>query len=541
MTTNRDAPPPHSPTRRFLSCADILRAFISGIHPALTRASYTDSLTREQRMEELDAVAEDFLASPLSAIRTSPDGKLVYRGHGDDATLLDVVSHGFFHPQRASSTSGSGVTGTGSIPGVGGKLCREGEAARVVPRVHPGATHATLVEPPPPLTVDQRDARLETLCELKPGGVAPTDHAAAAAIETEAFTHTMGVCHRLAVFETDEARDAMRVVAIFSQLDMIRFLSRRVDAIGTLADATLAQLGLVSRKHNGVVTAAWDRPALECFKLMRDRDVSAVGVVDQTGELVANLSASDLRRLDARSFRLLALPVAEFISRRKGDAIGRRGAPFAEARRLDAAEADGRERRDDTRAPRDPEVDIDRDGDVDARAGNSANSDEETVSAAVAAKRARETDEATRETDEATRETDEATRETDEATRETDVEPRPRDASGLDFPAPSRTFVELIFARADTTLRRVLHLMTTHGIHHVYVVDDDDRPAAVVTPTDVLRLLVVEDEDSAWNVVWSQHQQPAQEEAERWTGEDRETREAGARTRAYQGAEGVVV
>ena len=70
------------PTRRFLSCADILRAFISGIHPALTRASYTDSLTREQRMEELDAVAEDFLASPLSAIRTSPDGKLVYRGHG---------------------------------------------------------------------------------------------------------------------------------------------------------------------------------------------------------------------------------------------------------------------------------------------------------------------------------------------------------------------------------------------------------------------------------------------------------------------------
>lgn len=511
MTTNRDAPPPHpKPTRRFLSCADILRAFISGIHPALTRPSYTDSLTREQRMEELDAVAEDFLASPLSAIRTSPDGKLVYRGHGDDATLLDVVSHGFFHPQRASSSS---VTGTGSIPGVGRKLCREGEAARVVPRVHPGTTHATLVEPPPPLTVDQRDARLETLCELKPGGVAPTEHAAAAAIETEVFTHTMGVCHRLAVFETDEARDAMRVVAIFSQLDMIRFLSRRVDAIGTLADATLAQLGLVSRKHNGVVTAAWDRPALECFKLMRDRDVSAVGVVDQTGELVANLSASDLRRLDARSFRLLALPVAEFISRRKGDAIGRRGAPFAEARRLDAAEANGRERRDDSRAPLDPEVDIDRDRDVDvdvvARARDSANSDEERVSAAVAARRARETDEATRETDEATR--------------------------------SSRTFVELIFARADTTLRRVLHLMTTHGIHHVYVVDDDDRPAAVVTPTDVLRLLVVEDEDSAWNVVWSQHQRPAQEEAERWTGEDRETRGAGAGTRAYQGAEGVVV
>ena len=143
---------------------------------------------------------------------------------------------------------------------------------------------------------------------------------------------------------------------------MIRFLSRRVDAVGALADTTLAQLGLLSRVHNGVVTAPWDRPALECFKLMRDRDVSAVGVVDQTGELVANLSASDLRRLDARSFRLLALPVAEFISRRKGDAIGRLGAPFAEARRVPAVETNGREYfRDGTRAPPHPEKDVDRD------------------------------------------------------------------------------------------------------------------------------------------------------------------------------------
>ena len=64
-----ETPSPHPPRlsrapRRFLSCADILRAFISGISPALTRASYTDARTREERMEELDFVAEDFLASP---------------------------------------------------------------------------------------------------------------------------------------------------------------------------------------------------------------------------------------------------------------------------------------------------------------------------------------------------------------------------------------------------------------------------------------------------------------------------------------------
>jgi len=356
---------------------------------------------------------------------------------------------------------------------------RDPSDARPVP-ARPGATHATRVEPPPPLTVDQRDARLESERDLtlKPVDVASTDRA---------VTREMGVCGRLAVFETDEGRDAVRVVAILSPLDMIRFLSRRVDAVGTLADTTLAQLGLVSRVHNGVVTAPWDQPALECFKLMRDRDVSAVGVVDQTGELVANLSASDLRRLDARSFRLLALPVAEFISRRKGDAIGRRGAPFAEARRVPAVETNGREYfRDDTRAPPHPEKDVDRDENVDR--DDNVDRDENVDASPTMSTRT---------------DTDEKARARVSANAEEKTGYRP-DV----FPASSRTFVELIFARADTTLRRVLHLMTTHGIHHVYVLDDDDRPVAVVTPTDVLRLLVVEDEDSAWNMVWSQHQRP---------------------------------
>ena len=44
---------------------------------------------------------------------------------------------------------------------------------------------------------------------------------------------------------------------------------------GSLYDMTLQQLGLVS-KHNSVVTVPWDRPALDCFKLMHEKRVSAV-------------------------------------------------------------------------------------------------------------------------------------------------------------------------------------------------------------------------------------------------------------------------
>ena len=96
------------PTVWFLSCLDILHAFIASIDPSLTRAGYVERLTREQRMSELDSVAEDFLAAPLARVRTSPDGKLVFGGHGDDATLLDVVSHGFFH-RLATRTMNGGV------------------------------------------------------------------------------------------------------------------------------------------------------------------------------------------------------------------------------------------------------------------------------------------------------------------------------------------------------------------------------------------------------------------------------------------------
>ena len=134
------------------------------------------------------------------------------------------------------------------------------------------------------------------------------------------------------MFDVDRDKTELTVTAIMSQLDIVRFLHRHSEALNHLRDMTLTELGLLTRRE--VVTAPWDSSALECFKLMTEHKVSAVGVVDREGELVANLSASDLRRLDERSFRLLALPVAEFISRRKGDAIGRRGAPFAEARKM---------------------------------------------------------------------------------------------------------------------------------------------------------------------------------------------------------------
>jgi len=54
--------------------------------------------------------------------------------------------------------------------------------------------------------------------------------------------------------------------------------------------------------------------------------VSGVGVTDHDGEeLIANLSASDLRRIQPEHFGMLGLPVAELLALLHGGAI--HGAP----------------------------------------------------------------------------------------------------------------------------------------------------------------------------------------------------------------------
>ena len=67
---------------------------------------------------------------------------------------------------------------------------------------------------------------------------------------------------------------------IVSQSDMVRFLHRKANILGPLADMTLAHLGLA---HKPVLTVPGDRPAIDCLRLMHDAGVSAVGVLDTAG------------------------------------------------------------------------------------------------------------------------------------------------------------------------------------------------------------------------------------------------------------------
>mmetsp|Transcript_12886 Transcript_12886/g.22736 ORF Transcript_12886/g.22736 Transcript_12886/m.22736 type:complete len:376 (+) Transcript_12886:56-1183(+) len=120
--------------------------------------------------------------------------------------------------------------------------------------------------------------------------------------------------HRLAVFDPHG-----EITAVCSQMDVIKLLARQPLLLGGKANKTLLELGLVQpgAGHSIVVVDA-HLPTLQAFDQMLKVGVSGAAVVSPTGQLVANLSASDLRGIQPEHLSVLALPVAELLALRHG-------------------------------------------------------------------------------------------------------------------------------------------------------------------------------------------------------------------------------
>jgi CBS domain-containing protein len=108
------------------------------------------------------------------------------------------------------------------------------------------------------------------------------------------------------------------VVAILSQSDVVAWLSRVPHALDGIGDATVGELHLGHARAGGVVQVMRTIPVAEALQHMTASQVSAVAVVNEEGELVGNLSASDMRGTAESALHDLALPVTEFLARTAG-------------------------------------------------------------------------------------------------------------------------------------------------------------------------------------------------------------------------------
>jgi len=101
------------------------------------------------------------------------------------------------------------------------------------------------------------------------------------------------------------------VINIISQSSVIQFLSHHLKEYKDELNRTLKELNLGTKP---VISVKQDTLAIETFRLMDNKKISGVAVVDGTGKFVGNTSASDLKLfLKTLSLDLLHRPITEFL------------------------------------------------------------------------------------------------------------------------------------------------------------------------------------------------------------------------------------
>ncbi|DBA72722.1 TPA: hypothetical protein ACH3X2_010120 [Trebouxia sp. C0005] len=117
-----------------------------------------------------------------------------------------------------------------------------------------------------------------------------------------------GGVHRVAVFDAHGA-----ITCIVSQLDILRFLLQNITELGYIVDESLDALGLLVDKSS-VLLLDHDTPTLIAFQKMYEKGMSGAAVKAEGDHMIAHLSISDLRCIQAEHFGKLALPVAELLA-----------------------------------------------------------------------------------------------------------------------------------------------------------------------------------------------------------------------------------
>ncbi|KAF6254676.1 hypothetical protein COO60DRAFT_1642116 [Scenedesmus sp. NREL 46B-D3] len=305
--------------------------------------------------------------------------------------------------------------------------------------------------------------------------------------------------HRLAIF--DAHGDITHIV---SHVDVLKFLLKHQEHLGPAAGQSLQQLGLLGAEKQGtLVLLEPATPTLLAYEKLAAAGVTGAPVLSGDGQIIANLSASDIRwagggwavqrtRLPVTQvdgwvgggfqtdhFGVLALPVAEFLAVKHGTSYlgysqqSSKGAahPFF-ASRLHQHEQHG------MRATGADAADADAYADAQPEQAPSAAATADGAAAAAPAGLPGGPG------------IEGLARTGSGATPGSGRKQPPHSPRGGD-PAASED-VPLITCSSSATLLEVLQTMCGNLVHRVYVVEKGAKPhevVGVVTPTDILALI----------------------------------------------------
>eukprot|EP01118_Nematostelium_gracile_P001442 TRINITY_DN1147_c0_g1_i1.p1 TRINITY_DN1147_c0_g1~~TRINITY_DN1147_c0_g1_i1.p1 ORF type:complete len:337 (+),score=83.74 TRINITY_DN1147_c0_g1_i1:105-1013(+) len=108
--------------------------------------------------------------------------------------------------------------------------------------------------------------------------------------------------HRVPVLQNGQ------VIGIVSQSDVVRYLLQHANKMEALFNKKLSEL---SMDKGPVVTITNDQSLMKAFTQLMIHNISGLAVVDLNGQLVNNLSASDLKGITTSTFYKLEGPIHE--------------------------------------------------------------------------------------------------------------------------------------------------------------------------------------------------------------------------------------
>lgn len=97
-----------------------------------------------------------------------------------------------------------------------------------------------------------------------------------------------------------------------TQSAIIQFLQKHIDELGDFVDKSLAQLGF---RPKDIISISVNRPTIDAFRLISEKKITGIPVMDTDGTMITNISCSDLRDVatDPKLFEYLHMPLDSFI------------------------------------------------------------------------------------------------------------------------------------------------------------------------------------------------------------------------------------
>jgi len=122
----------------------------------------------------------------------------------------------------------------------------------------------------------------------------------------EALAKEKGL-HRIPIIDADR-----KLITVITQSQIIEILYKNLDIIGEKRNKPVGQ---TDKYLEDVFTIHEEATALDAFKMMVDKNVSGLAVIDKDGKLTANISTKDLKAMstDARLFWRLYQTVHNFL------------------------------------------------------------------------------------------------------------------------------------------------------------------------------------------------------------------------------------